>query len=57
VPYQVHPEDSLGNDPQVHGLLAFGTSPLDPSFEITMPIPTSLKASEEEAQLNRRTEP
>lgn len=38
VPYEVHPENGLGNEPQVQGLLVFGTDRLDPAFEIKMPV-------------------
>jgi DsbC/DsbD-like thiol-disulfide interchange protein len=38
VPYEVHPENGLGNELQVHGLLVFGTDRLDPAFEIRMPV-------------------
>ena len=39
VPYEVQPRDSLGVEPRIHGLLCFGTDRMDPSFEITMPLP------------------
>lgn len=41
VPYAVRPRDALGAAPLVHGLLCFGSGRLDPSFEITMPLPHS----------------
>lgn len=41
VPYRTQLRDSLGVEPRIHGLLCFGTGRMDPSFEITMPLPHS----------------
>lgn len=39
VPVELEPENSLGNEPVVEGLLVFGMKPQDPSYHITMPVP------------------
>jgi len=44
VPVELKPENSLGNEPVVDGLLVFGMKPQDPSYHITMPVPPAVDA-------------
>ena len=39
VPVGLEPENSLGNEPVIEGLLVFGMKPQDPSYQIRMPVP------------------
>ena len=44
VPVDLEPENSLGNEPVIEGLLVFGMKPQDPSYDIRMPVPPAVDA-------------